>query len=101
MKIKPLRTFAAGERIFYTYAKEPYEVDASDAQNWALSGHCEIINDDEDKTPEQTENVENEAVKVDFEAMDYNELKAAGKEAGIKNYNTMKKKDLIAALKGV
>lgn len=100
-KIKALRTFAAGNKIFYPYAKEPYEVEAHDAENWAKSGHCEVLNVNEDKTPEKEDKNGIEAIKPDFKAMGYTELKEAAKLAGIKNYNTKKKKDLITELKGV
>jgi hypothetical protein len=115
VKIKAKRTFAAGKQIFYPYAKEPYEVDAEQASNWVKTGHCVIVEDaenepneavnDETNTnvpeePKTPENEPNEADADEFDAMEYKDLKAAAKEAKIKGYNTMKKEDLIAALKG-
>lgn len=99
-RIKAKTTFAAGNVIFYPYAIEPYEVDDDQAQNWAQAGYCEILDAEDINTPEQTETPENEPLNVDYDAMEYNDLKEAGKVAGIKGYNTMKKKDLIKALKG-
>lgn len=132
--IKPLKTFAAGTKLYMPNRKEAYEVEDEQAKSWEASGHCEVIEpidegtkdnpsdeleneeldtttkqeaadiepqeDEGANTPNETETAENEPETNDFDAMEYKDLKAAAKEAEIKNYHTMKKPDLIAALKG-
>lgn len=64
----------------------------------------ETPEEEDDQTPDEDEtepeNVENEADLTEYDTMKYPQLKKAAKDAGIKNYNTMKQADLIAALKG-
>lgn len=130
-KIIPLRTFASGNKLFYSYDKEPHEVADELAAAWEATGHCMIVEDLELTTKEDAqddgevldltskETAQDEQIEVEdtnvpgatetaqdgqedagYEAMEYKDLKEAAKAAEIKGYNTMKKADLIAALKG-
>lgn len=104
--IKAKRTFAAGKEIFFPHAKKPYPVEEEQATVWEKAGYCEIVEVEEidvttkgDTTPQFEEVITSGSI-VDYDSMEYNDLKAAAKDAGIKGYNTMKKPNLIAALKG-
>jgi len=112
VKVKALRIFASGETIFFPY-KEPYIVTKDMAELWEKSGHCKIVeyepfeSDKEPSKPNTSkgeekaeDDGENAEKAINYDELDYNELKFLAKEAGIKGYNTMKKAKLISALKG-
>ena len=54
---------------------------------------------EEKKTPVKEEVKESKEEKEDFDSKTLTELKAIAKEKGVKGYSTMKKADLVAALK--
>ena len=54
---------------------------------------------EEKKTPVKKEVKETKEEKEDFDSKTLTELKAIAKEKGVKGYSTMKKADLVAALK--
>jgi hypothetical protein len=106
-----------------------HDIDNDEMVNiWAEAGYCEIVgpSDQKEEIEPETSEAINEAVEapevvevekpeeveetpkndkktdnsVDYDAMNYPQLKKAAKEAGIKGYNTMKQVDLIKVLKG-
>lgn len=119
--------FSSGTGIYNPSDKNPNKANAAMVDSWAKAGYCEIIEGYEELQKQQplqeAQNGPNEPIKDEalqltkedklepetpknepknsaFDTMNYPQLKKAAKQAGIKNYQSMKQVDLIKALKG-